>query len=235
MSEDHKFQCVVSADLVRRVQIAVSTEETRFYLNGFHVEPCAEGGAILVATDGTKMLVFRDPDGVVFGSGIVKLSPTALKALKPGKGEALDRLLVVSGDRAAIIFGNDVERAELISLAHSPDASVAAYQPAGSLIDGSFPEWRRVLPHGESQPVTATFNAAFVQDLAQALAPASYRKSYVTLVGKGSDMADAAKGPHMMFAPAPLQGFGVIMPERDERPSQGAAPSWTSSPVAQAA
>lgn len=220
-----QFQCVLSADLARRVQAAVSTEETRYYLNGFHVEPCAEGGALLVATDGHKMLIFRDPDGHVTSSAIVSLNTAMVKALKPGKRDA-ERLLVVSGQRAVIVPVTDVSRTSLVSSADNPDASCVAFQAAGTLVDGSFPDWRRVVPQGDTQPVCATFDATYVEALAEALKPDGQRKAFVRLVAKGRDIDDAAKSPHLMFAQAPIQGFAVIMPVRDPGNDVDDAPSW---------
>ncbi|RCK40460.1 hypothetical protein [Thalassospira xiamenensis] len=38
----------------------VSTEKTRYYLNGVYIEPHKDGGVLLIATDGHSMAVIRD-------------------------------------------------------------------------------------------------------------------------------------------------------------------------------
>jgi DNA polymerase III sliding clamp (beta) subunit (PCNA family) len=69
---------VVNADLFRIVYSCVSTEETRYYLNGVHVEPHPVKGAILVATDGHRMLIAHDKDGSCSGPIIVQMPRFAL-------------------------------------------------------------------------------------------------------------------------------------------------------------
>lgn len=49
-----------NADLFRIAYSCVSTEETRYYLNGVHLEPHPCGGAFMVATDGHRLIVVHD-------------------------------------------------------------------------------------------------------------------------------------------------------------------------------
>lgn len=82
MSDEQQFECVVSADLFRRAMSAVSKEHSRIHLNGVHVEPCSEGGVLLVGTDGSRLIVFHDKYGMARnGTGIVQLNKDMIKAL----------------------------------------------------------------------------------------------------------------------------------------------------------
>ena len=67
----------VNADLFKLVHAAISKEETRYYLNGVFIEPHPVGGAVLVATDGHRMLVAHDEKGEVSGSGDLGLRALA--------------------------------------------------------------------------------------------------------------------------------------------------------------
>ena len=85
----------VNANLFRLAQMTVSTEETRYYLNGIFIQPHAVQGVLLVSTDGHRMTVIHDETGHADQSAIVRLSPEALKLCKLSKDGAAFRSLDV--------------------------------------------------------------------------------------------------------------------------------------------
>lgn len=71
MSQDQTFD--VDAPLFMAVRRSVGDELGRFYLTGVLIEPIAEGGAWLVATDGITMLVGKDQTAVAPYPAVVDL------------------------------------------------------------------------------------------------------------------------------------------------------------------
>lgn len=179
------FRANISGSAFARASKCVSSEETRYYLHGVHIEPCRDGpGALLVATDGSVLVVIHDPEGWVEPgtSGIVTLPPALLKACS-GKGDP--RLEIEGGE-----------------------ASVAGMSAKGVLIDGTYPDWRRVIPdqsEGDTLATSATFDVRLYKRLADAIAPSSGKSAQcVALYGSG-------RNPHVMIGNDP-NAFGVIMP-----------------------
>lgn len=112
-------------------------------LNGFHVEPCAKGGALIIATDGRVMAVFRDESGKVKQSGTVTLTHDALRAcFVPG------RLLMVRGTTATVF---DLVGRKRVRVAEQINV----------VADG-FPEsWRKALP-GLPSDAKPVFNPVLI-------------------------------------------------------------------------
>lgn len=115
-----------AADLAEDLALlspAVSTEETRYYLNGICFD-VVDGALTLAATDGHKLAVIRRGVNVAAGdmAPIVPRVPIAAMAY-----------LAKAGGSIRIEIGHNGGR--VIS---------GAYSVAFKLIDGSFPDWRRV-------------------------------------------------------------------------------------------
>lgn len=233
------FECVVDADLFRRAQMAVSTEETRYYLNGVFIEPCPGGGAIITATDGAMLVSFRDHGGIVNGSGIVSLDKPMLAGLKTPRGSVKQRLLVVRlgkgrVGRALIVDqdpkgeGSAHERAR--AAFDEPGAGVVTAQFSDFMIDGTFPDWRRVLPAALSpeKPVPI-FDVEKMAVLVRALSPKGSAGVVITPSGKVP-----SSEPLLVRADrGPLDGFGILMPIRTEAKPRP-LPAWVATPKAKA-
>lgn len=130
------FTLDLPVDTLRAALLCVSTEETRYYLQGVSLEP-SHDGARLISTDGHLLFVAAIASGnAVFGKTIL---PTAAltKALKGYKPAYLT--LAKAGDIWTL---GDV-----------------VFRP----VDGSFPDWTRVVPRIlPSEPVPALFNPQYV-------------------------------------------------------------------------
>lgn len=235
------FECVVSAEMFKRAMAAVSKEERRYYLNGVHVAPCDAGGALLVATDGRRLVVLRDPHGYVpNGTGIVSLNAHVTRALTAkasclpnwngpltGKGVPV-RLLAVKGQKASVIelrreANSPVDGESIVPVVDNPGPETGGYQWCGALIDGTFPDWRRVV--GEpafDEAVTASFDPALLAPLAEALhGKNAHGGNSVRLVPSknGGEL-----GAHFVFSNAVSDGFAILMPVRQvEKPRM---PDW---------
>ena len=132
--------------LIDKTRFAISTEETRYYLNGvyLHAADGAEGGRVLrtVATDGHRLALAEIPapkgadglDGVI----VPRKAVTEARRLIDTASEPVQ--LGVSDNKIVFKAGAAVLTAKLI--------------------DGSFPDYARVIPQGNDKKLTIP-NKAF--------------------------------------------------------------------------
>ena len=62
----------VNAMLFKAARECQSSEETRYYLGGVYVQPHPERGALLVATDGHRLIAIHDETGICEKPAIVR-------------------------------------------------------------------------------------------------------------------------------------------------------------------
>ncbi len=133
----HRFR-LDAADLmalVDKTRFAISTEETRFYLNGIYVHAAEDKDKTLraVATDGHRLARYdlELPEGAAGMPGIIVPRKTVAE---------LRRLL------------EDAEGAIEIALSDTKiQFSFNGVELTSKLIDGSFPEYQRVIPTGNDK------------------------------------------------------------------------------------
>ena len=160
------FKCAVNADLFWRANLARSDEATRYYLNGVYVAPHEEGGAIIVGTNGHWLVAVHDPRGIVEGTAIVSLNKRMVSDLKAAKndhrsafGHRTERVLTVGDGKAMVVLSSvahtvkmesgseEVEpRPEVFERLSNPDKLVVSAQFSDVTIDGTFPDWKRIIP-----------------------------------------------------------------------------------------
>lgn len=132
------------------VSVAASSEEVRYWLNGVFLDFTA-GDAAFVATDGHRLHRCSMPPGLDSGHAPAAIVPTA--AIRP---------LVTAcdgGGDIAIILTSTKLRAE------APNAKGAPVVLTTKLVDGSFPDWRRVVPRGDAPNACAAEAAALLAAL----------------------------------------------------------------------
>ena len=139
-----------TADLMRlidKTRFAISTEETRYYLNGLYLHTVVDGGVTklrAVATDGHRLALAEmiAPEGAVGAPGVIVPRKTVQEArrLLEDAGETV--VLQVSPQKVRLEFGG----AALTS----------------KVIDGSFPDYMRVIPKDNTR-VLVVDNALFAQ------------------------------------------------------------------------
>lgn len=235
------FRCIVNADLFRRAYECVSTDELRYYLNGVLVEAHPGGGAILVSTNGHVLVAIRDKDALVEGGcGIVHANRDILAACRKnggvrqvfGKRGDVPLHLFVEGPRAAVAkrVSDDLDGDRRWDIVRAPDQSCEAYQWHGALIDGAFPDWRKVLP---KEPADAVHPASFGPALVARLDAALCRPKSGTSVSLTPTKGQCS--PFIVHGDGAVDGFGVLMPKRVEKGVDLAIPSWAPAPMLQAA
>jgi DNA polymerase III subunit beta len=134
----HKF-ALPAADLKRlidKTQFAISTEETRYYLNGIYLHTAGAGKGLMlraVATDGHRLAQFElaAPPGAEGMPGVIvprKTVGEVQRLIDNGEGEIAVEL---SQSKIRFTFGGVVLTSKLI--------------------DGTFPDYSRVIPAGNDK------------------------------------------------------------------------------------
>lgn len=134
----HRFS-LPAADLKRlidKTQFAISTEETRYYLNGIYLHTHAtEGGTVLraVATDGHRLarVEMPAPQGADGIPGVIVPRKAVAEIQKLLDGLDADVLIELSATKIRLSIGPVVLTSKLI--------------------DGTFPDYQRVIPAGNDK------------------------------------------------------------------------------------
>jgi DNA polymerase-3 subunit beta len=139
-----------TADLIRlidKTRFAISTEETRYYLNGLYLHVVVENGQTLlraVATDGHRLALaeMTAPEGAAGSPGVIIPRKTIqeIRRLLDDAGEGVQ--MQVSAQKVRFEFG--------------------AAALTSKVIDGSFPDYVRVIPK-DNKKVLRVDNGLFAQ------------------------------------------------------------------------
>jgi DNA polymerase-3 subunit beta len=122
--------------IVDKTRFAISTEETRYYLNGIYVHAVDEDGPAMlraVATDGHRLAQVETPlpDGAADMPGVIV----------PRKAVNEMRKLIDESDTSVKISLSETR------IRFAFDSAVMT----SKLIDGTFPDYKRVIPHGNDK------------------------------------------------------------------------------------
>jgi DNA polymerase-3 subunit beta len=193
---------------LRAVLVAVSTEETRYYLNGINLEFTPDG-VIMAATDGHRMIVLRQPYGehAATGAHASVIVPRDLVAKLKIKLRTLDETTLTIADDGKLTFEH------------------AGEMFGGARVDGTFPDYRRVVPQDlDGKP--AQYNPAYLADFAKARKELGGDRTTSPVVrynGGSPAVVDFAYGTD-------FQAIGVLMPIRDR--TDATYHTWASAPAA---
>lgn len=135
--DDNATSQVISADLPAALEAttwAVSNEGTRYYLNGIHIRTTASG-VDMVATDGHKLARYALSNDASAESAVNCIIP-----------------------RAALPFLSDATGVGITS--DFAVATIGATRVVCRLIDGSFPDYTRVIPSKQSNTRNTVVNAS---------------------------------------------------------------------------
>lgn len=204
------LKVTLSIRALRAVLVAVSTEETRYYLNGINLEFTPDG-VTMCATDGHRMIVLRQPYGEHGATGahasvIVPRDLVAKLKINP-RMKPLDETTLTIGDDGKLTFEH------------------AGEMFGGSRVDGSFPDYRRVVPQ-ELDGKPAQYNPAYLADFAKARKELGGDRTTSPVVRYNGDspaVVDFAWGTD-------FQAIGVLMPIRDR--TDTTYYTWASTPAA---
>jgi hypothetical protein len=245
-------RAIVRAGYLLATEPFISKEETRYYLRGIHIEPHPRTGAILVATDGHTMSCIHNVDAIVSGESLIwkmawksMLSPS-IKAFGQTRKFAApgghiyadmqktlgkpDKLRLVFACSAAEVYndrgiGDNIDPVAFYThYGETPDTRI--------VIDGTFPEWRRVVPSCEEvekfQP--GWYQSKYIAKLAAfGLACGLESDNDSVNGGQMTMLTSDARAPTLARFNCMPEAFAVIMPMRGgEAPdaSLGGMPPW---------
>lgn len=163
--------------LVEKTRFAISTEETRYYLNGIYLHQAGQSEALrAVATDGHRLAQAQVdlPQGAAGMPGVIVPRKTVLEIVKLLEGEEGEIEVALSSSK----------------IRFTADGLVLT----SKLIDGTFPDYERVIPRNNSKQLTAD-----TRDFAAAVdrvATVSFEKSRAVKLSLSKDrLALAVNNP----------------------------------------
>jgi len=177
----HKFE-IAAKDLKRlidKTRFAISTEETRYYLNGIYLHTAARGKAPMlraVATDGHRLAQAElpCPKGATDMPGII---------LPRKSVHELHRLIEASDDTVSVGVSASKARFEIGTITMTT-----------KLIDGTFPDYGRVIPKGNDKKLKVS-NAEFMSAVDRVSTIASERGRAVKLSINGDKLVLSVNNP----------------------------------------
>jgi DNA polymerase-3 subunit beta len=177
----HNFE-VAAGDLKRLIEktrFAISTEETRYYLNGIYLHVAQSGSRSMlraVATDGHRLaqVELDRPQGAEGMPGVIVPRKTVLE---------LHRLIEASAAPVKIGVSASKVRFEIGSVTLT-----------SKLIDGTFPDYGRVIPQGNDKELTVS-NAEFIGAVDRVSTIASERGRAVKLNLSGDKLVLSVNNP----------------------------------------
>lgn len=156
----------LNANNLAAIYSHVAVNDVRYYLNGIQIEPSPDGrGVILVATNGHTLAAGYDAAAthdMPQAGVIIELDNATVKACAKADDTEAVEIDTVSGT----ISGNLKTGRSHVSL-----LGIA------KLVDGRFPDWRRVVPKsiGPAHCVNAPFNLAYLENALNALPIGKYQ------------------------------------------------------------
>ena len=188
----HKFALPAGQlrELIDRTRFAISTEETRYYLNGIYFHAAESGGAKVlraVATDGHRLARVEEPlpDGAAGMPGVI-IPRKTVNELRKLAEEMQDEIAVALSD-TKIRF------------------TLGAVQLTSKLIDGTFPEYERVIPRGNDK-VLKVAKKDFAEAVARVAGISSERSRPVKLSVDRNHLLISAASPELGQAQEELEG-----------------------------
>ena len=191
------------ARLVDKTRFAVSTEETRYYLNGIHLHATKAGATAMlrgVATDGHRLARVE----VALPRGAERIPPIIV----PRK---------TVGELRRLIEGSDADVDVAVSTTKIR-FTVRQAVLVSRLIDGTFPDYERVIPSGNEKVATlnATAFAAAVDRVATIstekarAVKLAFQSGKVTISAVSADAGRASEDLDAEYVGPPLEiGFNA--------------------------
>lgn len=131
--------------------------EVRYYLRGIYIEPHETDGAYLVATDGHRIVVVHDEHAEVDLPMLVD----------PGA-------LIIRESKSATLAEFDGVCASLLD-----EHEALVMRAPARLIDGTFPDWRGVIPQGDLDCAPGAIDPDLMKAISKAPFPGKTRSACV--------------------------------------------------------
>lgn len=195
-----RFSVLVSE--IKAAMIFASNDDARYVLTGVHFEGRKKKPPVIVTTDGRRLVVIETEALQEEGARFAGVDFTV-------RADFLKPLIAFARTQAATLT---IEP-------HLPERVVFEMREAhcvvdvekGALVEGNFPDWRKVVPSGEKQRVEQLgLNAKFVGDFAAAARALGSEQPCIQM---NIFSKDAAVEVNIAGKP---NFYGVIMPTRHE-------------------
>lgn len=193
--------CVVDIATLKAIALCASTEETRYYLAGVYVD-IQPDHITYVATDGRRLAARRlNTDGEAtedYITGQFIIPSAVIKQLKVGKRETVSMATLQTEDEKTFDLNGILFK----------------------MVDGSFPDWRRVIPLEplKAESIDMQFNPVFLADFNKIGEMLGVGKARCVPNGAGPALMDWGNGEDTLI--------GVCMPIRFAAPREKILPSW---------
>jgi len=191
-----------TAGRIAAMSVCSAAKDVRYYLVGIHFELSGDSGLTMVSTDGHRLLKIEAPEDMFGAVGkddrksvIINFDKDTLSDFRK------------AGNRDQIV---NIEIDELVTVKY---ATVTRY---ATLVDGKFPDWRRIMPAeiaGEGNEVgEAGFNSKYLADFAtvsKMLTPAKDAPIEISPRGNSAMLVRI-----LASSDGPVLAVGVLMPIR---------------------
>lgn len=216
MSKKSPFQIRVRADYFGLISAFISDNDNRHTLEGVCIEPHPVKGVLLIATDGHTMGVIHDETGHCDPDAkgtIIAATKDVVKACKADREAAnmTDVVRSVTLAKAGLVVGEVYEDAILPQFSQFVKVT-------GAVIDGTFPEWRRVVPR-EAEGGFATYDP----DL---LAGFKFPKFWGFQTQGMTVFTNGESGPALVRVAGLPEFAGVIMPMKGDNDPAKREADW---------
>ena len=149
----------LNARLVAAICEFKAKNDIRYYLNGVYVEPLESGGAVIVATNGHCMGIWRDTAAIVERAAILRIG----KQLREACRETDDGHLELIDGRLAVTNGKKTEYH--VQPNGEKDGEVMPWE----IESAKYPNWKAVFPVECQTGPMGMFNAGYLKLVNKAL------------------------------------------------------------------
>jgi DNA polymerase-3 subunit beta len=192
------MQFTIKTNELKALLICAAKNDVRYYLNGVHFESTPHG-IIAASTDGHRLLCINLPSEQA--EGIKALIPRALiEAAVKTKAPTID-VTIEGGNVTLSSMGQNV---------------------SGSITDGVFPDFRRVIPEKVSGIQGNEFNNEYLVD---------FDKIGKLVNGGKASVLQNDVGMSALVKFTDENVIGVIMPFKHELPASLTRPAWIELPA----
>ncbi|HEJ3062540.1 TPA: hypothetical protein SL272_000873 [Pseudomonas aeruginosa] len=191
--------------------------DVRYYLNAIYIERHPDGGVVIVGTNGHVLAAMHDDTGWMHPSHDNLLVGTTTKRMlsalvKPRGQDGLPPAHLWIGANCLVLSS-----CEEVDLAPGPFDPQSHLAERSELVDGKFPDWRKILPpdtgSDESEPWVNSAYLALFNDVAKALQPGAYLGGGIHLARSGEHASIIVRVLHEGIRD---KFFGLLMPMRGE-------------------
>ena len=203
---------IIKANELEAINLASSTEASRYYLCGVLIEPLEDGTVALVAMDGHRLASLRyAPANPAAKDSFILATDDIKKIIGMVKAEAKTTNKQFRDKLAIKIEKEGVKLTLSVVLKNGEDVSI----PKGSFttkeVDGNFPDYARVIPScDDSTTSEISFNTDYMADFGKMAKLITENRDFPQIKMQISDVA----GPIKIAMPHNSEFLGVLMPMR---------------------